>query len=117
MSERDHVIEELRAICNEFSDILGIVILFESYSRNEATEQSDIDLYIEPKSQSMTTAVFGANKRYKEFKYALYDRFPNQFDLLAYGGKKDISTMKRSPLWRQIEKDGVLVYDQRAEAV
>ena len=24
--------------------------------------------------------------------------------------------MKRSPLWKQIEKDGVLVYDQRAEA-
>ena len=117
MSERDRVIEKLRSICKEYSDILGIVILFGSYSRNEETEQSDIDLYIEPKSQNMTTSVFGANRRYKEFKYALYDSFPNQFDLLAYGGKKDISSMKRSPLWKQIEKDGVLVYDQRAEVV
>lgn len=117
MSERDMVIEKLRTICAAYSDILGIVILFGSYSRGEATGQSDIDLYIEPKSESMTTAAFGANKRYKEFKYALYDNFPYQFDLLAYGGKKDISSMKRSPLWKQIEKDGVLVYDQRAEAV
>ncbi len=117
MSERDMIVEKLRAICETYSDILGIVILFGSYSRGEATAQSDIDLYIEPKSQSMTTAVFGANKRYKEFKYVLYDSFPNQFDLLAYGGKKDISSMKRSPLWKQIEKDGVLIYDQRAEAV
>lgn len=117
MSERDVIIEKLRAICENYSDILGVVILFGSYSRNEATSQSDIDLYIEPKSIEMTTAVFGASKRYKEFKYALYDSFSTQFDLLAYGGKKDISSMKRSPLWKQIEKDGVLVYDQRAEAV
>jgi predicted nucleotidyltransferase len=117
MSERDMVIEKLRSICKEYSDILGVVILFGSYSRNEATELSDIDLYIEPKLQNMTTSVFGANRRYKEFKYALYDNFPNQFDLLAYGGKKDVSAMKRSPLWKQIEKDGVLLYDQRAEVV
>ncbi|GEM_PF-1291933 len=117
MSDRDSVIEKLQTICAAYSDILGVVILFGSYSRGEATGQSDIDLYIEPKQESMTTAVFGANKRYKEFKYALYDSFPNQFDLLAYGGKKDISSMRRSPLWKQIEKDGVLLYDQRAEAV
>ncbi len=117
MSERDTLVERLRVICEAYSDILGIVILFGSYSRGEATDQSDIDLYIEPKSMDMTTSVFGSNKRYKEFKFALYDNFPNQFDLLAYGGKKDIATMKKSPLWKQIEKDGVLVYDQRAKAV
>ena len=32
----------------EYADILGKVILFGSYSRGEAGEQSDIDLYIEP---------------------------------------------------------------------
>ncbi len=117
MLERDMVIEKLRTICEAYSDILGMVILFGSYSRGEATAQSDIDLYIEPKLTSMTTSVFGSNKRYKEFKYALYDNFPNSFDLLAYGGKKDISSMKRSPIWKQIEKDGVLVYDQRTKVV
>ncbi len=47
ISERDVIIEKLRIICAAYSDILGIVILFGSYSRGEATGQSDIDLYIE----------------------------------------------------------------------
>ena len=111
------VIEALKSICNSYSDILGIVILFGSYSRNEETKDSDIDLYIEPKDANMTTLRFGQNKRYKEFKYELYDRFPNQFDLLAYGGKRDLSSIKKSALWRQIQKDGVTIYDQRAKAV
>ena len=114
---REELINELRVICNMFTDILGKVILFGSYSRDEASDDSDIDLYVEPKESSLTTAKFGMNKRYKEFKYALYDRFPTQFDILSYGGKKDIGTIKKSPLWKQIEKDGVLIYDQRTKAV
>ena len=117
MRERKDVIERLRKICIEYSDILGVVILFGSYSRGEQTKDSDIDLYIEPKDANMTTAKMGANKRYKEFKYDLYDSFPNQFDLLSYGGKRDIEAMKKSPLWKQISKDGVVIYDQRAKAV
>lgn len=117
MQERMDIIEELHEICSAYSDILGVVILFGSYSRGEQTKDSDIDLYIEPKDANMTTAKMGANKRYKEFKYDLYDSFPNQFDLLSYGGKRDIEAMKKSPLWKQISKDGVVIYDQRAKAV
>lgn len=113
----DNVINQLKEICNSFQDILGLVILFGSYSRKEATLNSDIDLYIEPKDMKMTTLKFGQNKRYKEFKYALYDEFPNQFDLLAYGGKRDIASIKKTPLWEQIIKDGVTIYDQRTKAV
>ena len=114
---QEELIKELQIICNMFSDILGKVILFGSCSRNEASAGSDIDLYVEPKESNLTTAKFGMNKRYKEFKYTLYDRFPVEFDILSYGGKKDIGTIKRSPLWKQIEKDGILIYDQRAKAV
>lgn len=103
--------------CLSYSDILGMVILFGSYSRNEATAESDIDLYIEPKDSTMTTSKFGENKRYKEFKYSLYDTFSKDFDLLAYGGKKDLQGIRRSPIWTQIDKDGIVIYDKRAEAI
>ena len=117
MANRDEVIQKLTSICDLYSDILGMVILFGSYSRDEATGKSDIDLYIEPKDRSMTSSKLWSNKRYKEFKYMLYDSFPNQFDLLSYGGKKDLASIRKSPLWKQIEKDGVTIYDQRSEAV
>ena len=115
--ERDEVVEKLKEICLLYSDVLGIVILFGSFSRGEENEKSDVDLYIEPKNASLTTAKFGANKRYKEFKYTLYDSLPFEFDLLAYGGKRDIASMKKSPLWKQIEKDGILIYDQRTKTI
>ena len=115
--ERNELIETLKKICLAYTDILGVVILFGSYSRGEENNGSDVDLYIEPKDELMTTSVFGKNKRYKEFKIELYDRVPLEFDLLSYGGKRDIMTMKKSVLWRQIEKDGVTIYDQRAKAV
>jgi len=114
---REEVIEKLRQICSSYTDILGIVILFGSYSRNEATTNSDIDLYIEPKEESMTTTKFGSHKRYKEFKFALYDSFSTDFDLLAYGGKRDLQSVRRSPLWKQINEDGIIIYDQRAKAI
>ena len=114
---REETVRKLKEICGRYTDILGTVILFGSYSHDDADLSSDIDLYIEPKDISMTTSKFGANKRYKEFKYTLYDSFPTDLDLLAYGGKRDITTMKNSPLWVQIQKDGVIIYDQRAETV
>jgi predicted nucleotidyltransferase len=113
----DEVVKRLQEICNLYTDILGKVILFGSYSRNEQNADSDIDLYIEPKDNSMTTARFGANKRYKDFKYTLYDSFPNEFDLLSYGGKRDIAAVKKSPLWEQIEKDGIVIYDEGTKAL
>lgn len=114
---RDEIIEKLKSICTLYSDILGLVILFGSYSRDEAKSSSDIDLYIEPKDITMTTTRFGANKRYKEFKYQLYDSFSSEFDLLAYGGKRDLKLIRKSPLWKQICNDGVLIYGQGSETI
>ena len=111
------VVKELKIICLEYSDILGRVILFGSFSRDEATDQSDIDLYIEPRDINMTTARLGTNKRYREFKRSLYNRFDNEFDLMTYGGKRDLSAIKKTPLWDQIAKDGVIIYDQRTKTI
>ena len=114
---REEYIDELKKLCARYSDILGTVILFGSYSRNEATEESDIDLYIEPVDRKMTTSKFGANKRYKEFKYDLYNSFEKNFDLLSYGGRRDLENIRKSPLWTSIMKDGIVVYDQRTKAI
>lgn len=114
---KEETIRKLKEICQAYTDILGIVILFGSYSRDDANQDSDIDLYIEPKDLNMTTSKFGSSRRYKEFKYALFDSFPTEFDLLAYGGRRDIATMKNSPLWVQIQKDGVVIYDQRTKTI
>lgn len=114
---RDEYIDKLKKICALYSDILGVVILFGSYSRNEADDDSDIDLYIEPADVKMTTAKLGANKRYKAFKYDLYNTFEKEFDLLAYGGTRDLNSMKKSPLWTQIMKDGIVLYDQGTKAI
>ena len=113
----EFVENKLHSICEEYSDILGLVILFGSFSRREASEWSDIDLYIEPVSSEMTTSKLWNNKRYKEFQYNLFESFPQEFDLLAYGGKRDVDNIKKSPIWKQIVRDGVTIYDQRAKAV
>ena len=113
MLSKDDVIKQLRKICTNYTDILGLVILFGSFSRGEATASSDIDLYVEPKESNTTTMKFGNNKRFKEFKYSLYDNLPFDFDILSYGGKRDLAAVRRSSLWGQIEKDGVLIYEQR----
>ena len=115
--ERTELIEMLKKICLAYTDILGVVILFGSYSRGDEKKGSDVDLYIEPKDELMTTSVLGKNKRYREFKYELYECIPLEFDLLSYGGRRDIASMRKSVLWRQIEKEGVTIYDQRAKAV
>lgn len=117
MSEKESIVIQLKRICNAYSDILGLVILFGSFSRDEATAESDIDLYIEPKDTSLSTAKFGENKRYKAFKYELYDSISKDFDLLMYSGKRDLAGIRGSFIWQQIQKDGVTIYDQRAEAV
>ncbi len=117
MLEKEELIKTLQDICENYSDIIGMVILFGSYSRNEATDNSDIDLYVEPREKTLTTTQFGKKKRFKDFKYTLYETFSKNFDFLSYGGKKDISTIRKSSIWKQIEKDGVLIYDKRAEAV
>lgn len=115
--DRNSVISELRCLCQAYSDIIGLVILFGSYARGDYRADSDIDLYIEPRDKEMTTAKLGENDRYKAFKIALYNTFNTDFDLLSYGGKRDIGSMRKSPLWKQIETDGVLIYDQRAKTV
>jgi predicted nucleotidyltransferase len=92
------------------------VILFGSVARDEATSYSDIDLYVE--SDTMTTGKLNTCKRFKDFHKDLYSSFEGtEFDILSYGGTRDIALVKKTPLWEQIKKDGVVLYDKGTEAV
>ena len=117
MSETDRIVSRLKEICAKYADILGLVILFGSFSRNEATEKSDIDLYVESKDLRMTTGKLMNSKRYRMFRNDLYENFTQEFDVLTFGGKRDTGMVRQSKLWREIEKDGVTIYDQGTETI
>ena len=116
MITRDAAANRIRPICRKYSNLLDRVILFGSYSRGEQTEQSDIDLYIE---SSQTTGKALTSRDFREFEFDLHDAFDNllSFDLLLFGGKRDVAQVKKSPLYQQISKDGVILYDKRTETV
>ena len=117
--DRQNCIEKIREICAEYAGILGRVILFGSVARSENTETSDIDLYVEPIDLTMTSGKLEKNKAYREFRLRLFDLYDGKvdYDILSFGGKRDLQNMRETMLWDQIEKDGVVLYDGRAEKV
>ena len=115
--DRAECIEKLKNLCEEYSDILGRVILFGSVARGDHTERSDIDLYVESKNTRITTAKLGENSRFRKFKHALYDMYNTEYDVLSFGGTRDILRVRKTPLWQQIKKDGVILYDKRADVI
>ena len=117
MEDNINVIDKLKNICPKYSDILGMVILFGSFSRREENDDSDVDLYIESIDAKMTTNKLCTSNRYREFRNELNKSFTRSFDVLAYGGKRDTQMIRKSNLWKEIEKDGVVIYDKRAKAV
>lgn len=55
------------------------------------------------KSTKITTAGLEESARYRSFHYALYDMYDGmEYDILSFGGKRDILSMRKSPLWDQI---------------
>ena len=115
--ERTETIRQIQEICKEYADVLGMVVLFGSFARGEQTDSSDIDLYIEARDENITTSALGKNKRFISFRNRMYSVFPQEFDFLAYGGRRDIANIKKSRLWNQIEKDGIVLYDKRTETI
>lgn len=115
--DRQSCIENIGRICTEYASILGRVILFGSVARSENTETSDIDLYVEPRDLTMTSGKLEKNKTYREFRLKLFDLYDGKvdYDILSFGGKRDLQNMKGTTLWSQIEKDGVILYDGRTE--
>ena len=113
--DRQSCIEKIGEICAEYADILGRVILFGSVARSENTETSDIDLYVEPLDLTMTSGKLEKNKAYREFRLRLFDLYDGKvdYDILSFGGKRDLQNIRKTMLWEQIERDGIILYDGR----
>ena len=115
--DRQSCIENIGRICAEYASILGRVILFGSVARSENTEASDIDLYVEPRDSAMTSGKLERNKAYREFRLKLFDLYDGKvdYDILLFGGKRDLQNIRGTALWEQIERDGVILYDGRTQ--
>lgn len=111
MLNRDKVISVISNLSSKYGVDFDTVILFGSVARDEIKEDSDIDLYIE--SKVLTTDKLGRSRGLNEMQRELYSIFENtEFDIIYCGGIRDTKNMKNTPLWRQINKEGVVVYDK-----
>ena len=91
-------IKEIQSTVKNIAVALSIakVILVGSYAKNEATEQSDIDLVIDGKDLS---------ESYWEFLFKLEDAFSVDVDLLTMRG------LKNSCMYDNVLKGGVVLYE------
>ena len=89
----------LKTVCTDRR--IKRVILFGSYAKGSAHNQSDIDLYLDSGRQITGFDFF-------ELKAKLEDAFRTQIDLLP-----DRDIVPGSPVEREIMAHGVTVYDQQ----
>lgn len=108
--ERDIIVEKIKDFSLKFTDVFDKIIIFGSTARGEATTTSDIDIYVE--SDSLTTTQFARSKELREFCLGLYKigvDTHTEFDILSFG-RNELKALRSSLLWKQIEKDGVILY-------
>lgn len=113
LNGREDMIEQIRELCKEYAEgLFDRAILFGSTARGENTDKSDIDIYIE--SRYLTGTKLLTNRKFVEFRLKLYDVTNDtiEFDLLSYG-RNELKSIRNSLLYQQVEKDGVILYDQR----
>lgn len=111
LNGREDIIRQIKDLCYDFKNIFTRVVLFGSTARGECEKDSDIDLYIE--SEYMPTGKLLTDKNMFQFHSKLWDLLGDiEFDLLPYG-RNELKAIKNSPLYKQVEKDGIVLYDQR----
>lgn len=113
---KKEVTRRIEQVLADFEDLFDTVILFGSFARGQQKEDSDIDLFI--LSETATNRLL-TSKKYNDFHDRLYESFDNSvpFDLLVYGGKRDVRNVLNSSLYSHVKQDGVVLYDKRAKAV
>lgn len=108
---REDVIKQIKELCCDFHHLFSLVVLFGSTARGECNANSDIDLYIE--SKYMPTGKLLTDKKMFDFHSKLWDILGDvEFDLLSYG-KNELKSVRNSLFYQQVEKDGIILYDQR----
>ena len=108
---RSNLISEIKSIIEEYNDIINTAILFGSTARNDYTDDSDIDLFLT--SDKMTSTQLVRHSRCLDLVDRLYNlivntQFKLEYDLLFYG-KNELKNVKSSLLYKQVEKDGVVL--------
>lgn len=102
MSRKVYTIEEIKQILKKILDNKPVysVILFGSYAKNEATENSDLDFLIDTKN-----TLRGFN--FLELAYIIEQSFQKDVDVFE---KYEI--IENSRIDEEIKKNGVLVYEK-----
>ena len=112
---KEEVVVRLKDIVPKYSDIFDKVILFGSVAHNENTSKSDLDLYIE--LGAITILGLGKSKEYAAFLAELYDTVAfEEYDILEFS-RGELKQVHQSLLYKEIQKDGVLIYDKAAKAI
>jgi predicted nucleotidyltransferase len=86
----------LRATCSD--DRINRIILFGSYAKDQASDKSDIDLYLDSDGRITGFEFF-------DLKAAIEEAFNNEIDLLP-----DVDITVGSSIYNEINTYGVVVY-------
>ena len=80
------------------------IILFGSYARNEADEESDIDIIV----------VYKTEKKFMDRLEELYMKWsiPKAVDILAYTPDEFMDMMKDNFFLNQAVKEGIVIYER-----
>ncbi len=85
--KKEEIIDYLRSVKSKYAkEGLYIKALFGSYSRDEASENSDIDILIEATPKFASTYGFRAIRRLKEIESELSSKFGLPVDLADSSG-------------------------------
>lgn len=103
-----YTLNELKNIITPVTRKYGIpaVYVFGSYARNEATEQSDVDLLIDRTGSSIHN-MFDMGGLYEELR----ERIGKEIDLVTTQTLEQNSTKRRTPLFvRSINSERITIY-------
>jgi len=105
-----HTIEEIKALISPIAlkYNLSSVFVFGSYARNEATENSDIDILID-RNGSNVKSLFDLSALYGE----ITDSLNKEIDIITTHTLKQKKTRENNENFiKNIEKDKVKIYDR-----
>lgn len=104
-----YTIDELRKIITPVTKKYGIpaVYIFGSYARNEATDQSDVDVLID-RTGSTIRSMYDLGGLYEELR----EHIGKEIDLVTTQTLAQDSTRRRTPLFvDNVESERVTIYE------
>lgn len=102
----DELKQKISPIARKYD--LRAVYLFGSYARNEATDQSDVDILVD-RADSKIKGMFDMGALYEE----LSESVGKQIDLVTMQTLQQQSTRQRTPFFvSNVEEERVKIYDE-----